>query len=402
MTPSSAPSCTTQVVWTLRQIVRGSLVAVAISVATLVLFPSTSVRADEPTPVAAKDRTSDKPYTETIPGTDVTFDMLPIPAGRFKMGSPATELKRKDDEGPQIDIKVDGFWMGKYVVTWTAYYQYTRNYQRLANKAPAVPKEREADAVTYPTPRYEMEAQAMSRMGLGDRSPAVIMSQFVARQYTKWLSKKTGRFYRLPTEAEWEYACRAGTTTAYNFGDDPKNVGDYAWYFDNSALADGNGAYHDVGRKKPNAWGLYDMHGNVAQWCIDQYQADWYEQFAGKTVTSAEVINWPKTLYPRVVRGGSYESEAEDCRSAARTASSSKLFLGSAPQSPCWILDGFWVGFRVVSPVNPPPAAERNKWWNADDPVTARLSHRDIDISELVGEDAGPAAQKVKTTDERR
>jgi formylglycine-generating enzyme required for sulfatase activity len=179
-----------------------------------------------------------KPFVQRIVGADVTFEMVPIKGGTFKMGSPSGEDKRKDDEGPQVEVDVDPFYMGSHEVSWAEYNLFTQNYHRLggldADKRPAIPADKLADAVTYPTPMYELEAgPILDRMGRGPKFPAVIMSQFAARQYTKWLSKKTGRFYRLPTEAEWEYACRAGTETAYSFGNDAEKLKDYGWYFDN-------------------------------------------------------------------------------------------------------------------------------------------------------------------------
>jgi len=341
--------------------------------------------ADAPAPAVVEG----KPFTQQIPGTTVKFDMLPIPGGKFKMGSPPEEKKRKGDEGPQFDVQVDPFWMAKYTVTWAEYNLFLQNYYRMAKQenAPKVPKDQAADVVTYPTPMYELDAgPVLDRMGRTDRYPAVIMSQLAARQYTKWLSKKTGRFYRLPTEAEWEYACRAGTTTAYSFGDDPKQLKDYGWDFDNSPLADGDGAYHEVGLKKPNPWGLYDMHGNVAEWCIDQYAPDWYKKFAGKTVSEYEAINWPTTLYPRVVRGGSWNSEVEECRSASRYGSEAKLNLRDPqiPKSPHWLTEGFWIGFRIISPVKEPPENEKNKWWQPEDELTQSTLQRDREMHEIV------------------
>ena len=246
--------------------------------------------------------------------------MLPIPTGKFLIGSPITEKDRQPDEGPQFEVHVDAFWMGKTVVTWPEYEAFYNSSFRLMKTARAeIPNDRWADAVTYPTPMYNVSlGPALDRMGRGKGFPVVSMSQYAARQYTKWLSKKTGRFYRLPTEAEWEYACRAGSTTAYNFGDDPADLKKHAWFVDNSNLKDGDPAYHKVGQLPANAWGLFDMHGNVGQWCIDQYDPKWYANFKDKSVNAKDIINWPKTRYPIVIRGGGYESEADECRSASR------------------------------------------------------------------------------------
>ena len=189
------------------------------------------------------------------------------------MGSPATEAGRKADEGPQHKVAIEPFWMGKCEVTWNEYelFMYVdeeRKYYPTTGDNPYVNPV--SDAVTRPTKPYVEMSFGMGKDGY----PAISMTQHAANKYCEWLSAKTGHFYRLPTEAEWEYACRAGTTTTYSFGDDASKLGDYAWYAPNSDFK-----YQKVGKKKPNPWGLYDMHGNVAEWTLDQYQPD-YQAFS--------------------------------------------------------------------------------------------------------------------------
>ena len=354
--------------------------------------PATATTAEGTATPAASSQAGDmKPFTQSIPGTEASFDMVPIKGGTFKMGSPSGEAKRREDEGPQFEVEVEPFYMGKYEVTWSEYEPFLQNYHRLAGlpaeKRPQVPGDKMAQAVTYPTPMYELEAgPKLDAMGRGGKYPAVIMSQFAARQYCKWLSHKTGRFYRLPTEAEWEYAARAGTTTAYSFGDDAKKLDEHGNYFENSENEDGDAVYREVGRFKPNPWGLYDIHGNVAEWCIDQYAADWYKQFAGKKVSWRDTINWPSKQHPRSIRGGGYESEPEDCRSAARLGSDNNMNKQDPqlPRSPHWLTEGFWIGFRVVSPIKEPSEEEKLRYWNADDPTTKDILTREREVREIV------------------
>jgi formylglycine-generating enzyme required for sulfatase activity len=275
-------------------------------------------------------------------------------------------------------VEIDAFWIGQTVVTQAEFQLFMDGRAKMAERDPPPPKiptDKLADAVTYPSPVYtHWMAPELQRMGEGGNFPAVFMSQYAARQYTKWLSKKTGRFYRLPTEAEWEYAARAGTTSAYSFGDDPAKLLDYAIFLDNSPR-DGDEAYRAVGSNQPNAWGLYDMHGNVAQWCIDAYDPEWYQRFAGKpAVNWRDAINWPKEEHPRVLRGGCYQSQASRCRSAARLRSTPDFNRSDPelPQSIFWLREAPWIGFRVVSPVKEPPEAEKQRFWDDESDYVKR------------------------------
>ena len=153
----------------------------------------------------------------------------------------------------------------------------------------------------------------------------------------------TGKKYRLPTEAEWEYAARAGTKTAYSFGDDASQLGEYAWYKDNSEEQPHLGA-----QKKANAWGLYDMHGNAAEWTADAYDAEFYKK-AGAS-SAAPFNDGGEALYPHVVRGGSWDDDPARLRSAARRSSEEKWSRRDPqnPKSKWWHTDATFVGFRVV------------------------------------------------------
>jgi len=316
------------------------------------------------TPAEVKDATAAsaaemKPYTDVIANGEVTFEMVPIPGGQFVMGSPSDEAGRKDDEGPPHEIKIEPFWMGKCEVTWNEYEIWMFNLdvqRRELNKVAPTEMEQQADAVTRPTKPYTDMTFGMGKEGY----PAICMTQLAAKTYCKWLSVKTGRYYRLPTEAEWEYACRAGSKTAYHFGDDPAKLGEYAWYFDNA-----EDKYHKVGTKKPNAWGLHDMHGNVAEWTLDQYIPDYYKRFAGK-VTNEPWAN-PTRLYPQAARGGSWDDDPSALRSAARRGSNKdwKQQDPQLPQSIWYFTDALFLGFRIVRPLHEPTEREKSKIWDA-------------------------------------
>ncbi len=312
-----------------------------------------------PIPVPDADATAAeemKPYIETIPGTNITIKMIPIAGGSFTMGSPEGEVGRDPNEGPQFTAEIGPFWMAECEMTWDQFDLWcmgTDKARRAKAGGDQTPYDLLADAITQPTAPYLDLTLGLGREGF----PAINMTQFAAKVYCKWLTAKTGRYYRLPTEAEWEYACRAGTTTAYCFSDDPAQLGDYAWYYENA-----DGQLHPVGSKQPNPWGLYDMHGNAMEWVLDAFTPDGYPVEAGATATDPIVV--PEKIYPRSVRGGSFADDAAQVRCASRRGSSTEWMKNDPqiPQSIWYHTDAWGVGFRVIRPLTVPSAEEMAKY----------------------------------------
>jgi formylglycine-generating enzyme required for sulfatase activity len=330
----------------MKRLLQTCAVGVAVAGLGLGLLLEPSPAPSQP-PQAAIEKATHQAYLEKL-GDRVTFDMVPIPGGTFLMGSPPSEKGRKDDEGPQHPVAVKAFWMGKCEVTWDEYDLYRKEE---AVEAPEINEKRlkaNPEAITGPTKPYSDETFGHGR----DGNPVLCIMHHAAMEYCRWLSKKTGKYYRLPTEAEWEWACRAGTSTAYSFGDDPEKLVDFAWYDKNSEEV-----AHKIGQKKPNPWGLLDMHGNVAEWCLDHYEKGAYAKLPLDKATLMPVILPTANRYPHVARGGSWIDPAEMCRSAARRGSE-KDWLKRDPQRPqsiWWMTDADFVGFRVVRAVEEQP-----------------------------------------------
>ena len=299
-------------------------------------------------------------YAQSIPATSIVFRMVPVPAGQFLMGSPDEEAGRSSNEGPRFRVSVQPFWIGKCEVRWVEYKQFMSLYaitKRQQSHQLRQPDLFNVDAFTIPTPLYD--PSFTYALGEEPNQPAVTMTQYAAKQYTKWLSGVTGHFFRLPTEAEWEYACRAGTSGPFSCP--PEELPDHAWYYDNS-----DDEYHAVGTKQPNAWGLHDMHGNVAEFVLDGLTAS-YAAREGSVISAMTAIAWPTEKFGRVIRGGCWESDAEDLRCAARQATADwRTEDPNIPKSPWWFTDeqAQGVGFRVVRPLVAPPPAERARFWD--------------------------------------
>lgn len=300
--------------------------------------PTVAIPAETPAEALPADFVN---YTETVEGRDgtvVTFEMIAVAGGTFVMGSPDSEKGRKKDESPQHKVTVGPFWISKTELTWEEYEAFGYPYRPKASPW----MEKYVDGETCPTDPWGDPYRGFGR----DKKAVVGVSWYGAMVYARWLSRRTGKMYRLPTAAEWEYACRAGSNGMFCFGDDPSKLGEYAWYTDNA-----ENSTHNVGTKKPNAWGIYDMHGNVAEWCLD-----WYGSKSYGSVPSGE---WPKdpqgpeTGKNHLIRGGSWKSDAGQVRSARRDRSSN-WWLTMDPQEPkshWWFVPADFLGFRLVRPL---------------------------------------------------
>jgi formylglycine-generating enzyme required for sulfatase activity len=284
-----------------------------------------------------------KSYDQSIPGTSIKFKMAAVSGGKFKMGSPETEKGREADEVHK-DVEVSSFWMGTHEVTfaeWDAYF-----------KDNSLPQSKNIDGVTRATPQYIDLTWGMGRDG---NHPTNSMSQLAAMMYCKWLYSKTGIFFRLPTEAEWEFACKGGTT-GKPLGTDAASLKEYGYFAGNSGEK-----FHHVGEKKANALGLFDMLGNVSEWTLDQYDVTGYSKLSSK-----DPLAPPASKYPRVTRGGSYLDAAKELRCSNRIPSNPEWNQRDPqiPKSKYWLTDGMGVGFRIVRPLKQPTKEEAEAFYN--------------------------------------
>ena len=268
------------------------------------------------------------------------------------MGSDTSEPGHQPDESPRREVLVGDFWMAEFELNWQQYELFVFRDKRFPILVDEARLQRLAiDGVTGATAPYAEMSFGMGKEGY----PAVNMTQYAALRYARWLSAKTGHFYRLPTEAEWEYACRAGTSTPWSFGAEESELDRHAVFADNS-----DGRYARPGTRTPNPWGLYDMHGNVAEWTLDGYDASGYANLPAENPWRR-----PEQLYPRSTRGGSWIDAAEQTRCASRRGSAPewKERDPQIPRSLWWLTNAPFVGIRLVRPRTAPSADEIAEYW---------------------------------------
>ena len=298
-------------------------------------------------------------FTEKIPGTSVSFEMIAVPNGTYEMGSPKNEPFRDEDEGPVKEVKISNFFMGQIEVSWSEYLAFF-NATSSQGRKETVETDEEVDGITGPTPPWGAPDQGW---GKGNR-PAITMTWHAADVYCKWLTQVTGKKYRLPTEAEWEYASRGGQQTPYPFEGSPKDYtskgllnkvfGPDTAIINSSVIYElnSNNQTMSPGDVQENQYGLKNMLGNVAEFCLDYYSATTYQDYIDEII---EDPKGPSSGKEHVIRGGSFKSDAKDVRSAAREYTRTTEWLVTDPQMPksiWWYSDAVHVGFRVVCEVD--------------------------------------------------
>lgn len=360
-----------------------TLLLLAVFIGTMSCATSDSTQDDAPTqettvstepPQDTRDLTPGifDDHAQPIADSNQEIDLAAIPGGVFQMGGNTAGMH---------SVELDSFWISKHEVSWDQYnlfledsiqdlrrelYKVFYNVDIETADAVSAPTWTEellevlrdadipADVISIPSPAYGDLSAGMGESG----HPAVNITHYAALMYTKWLTIKTGDFYRLPTEAEWEYACRAGNYDSYA----PyyaSQIDQYAWHVDNS-----NRTYHPVESKLPNPFGIYNMLGNVAEWTMDQYHEDYFERLEGEPANNP----WfkPDELYPRAVRGGSWmdQPEVASCLERRGSDPSWKRNDPQLPKSLWWHTNAYHVGFRVVKPKNQPSGVtDMEKWW---------------------------------------
>jgi formylglycine-generating enzyme required for sulfatase activity len=327
-------------------------------------LPALSFRtSDEPLFESATVVTVFENYIEQIPETNLTINMIAIPGGTFKMGSDKKESFRNEDEGPVRNVTVSPFFMSEIQVTWDQFWGFFLFTMSEGRTPPEVVFENNSrpdlDAVSGPT-----APSGSPNQGWGDGElPAITMTHYAAETFCQWLSLVTGKKYRLPTEAEWEYAARGGTETPYFFEGNPKDfsergfmrrfrkpktdvISEYVIYYQNS-----KNRTQEPDKVKPNPFGLKNMYGNVMEYCADKYSPNAYSR------TELNVTNPIATEGEEyVVRGGYFNSDPADFRSASRGHTRHDEWLRTDPQHPksiWWYTDVKGIGFRVVCEPDP-------------------------------------------------
>ncbi|MEN8116969.1 MAG: SUMF1/EgtB/PvdO family nonheme iron enzyme [Bacteroidota bacterium] len=298
-------------------------------------------------------------FLEKIPETSVSFKMVAVPGGQFKMGSPANEQYRRSDEGPVREVAVDSFWVGEIEVSWNEYLAFF-NATVSQGRKEAEEVDEETDGISGATPPWGAPDQGW---GKGSR-PAITMSHHAAETYCRWLTQVTGRKYRLPTEAEWEYAARGGTNTPYFFEGSPKDYESEGFlkklFGTNTEVISKYVIYNENSPNKTqppeiveaNPFGLKNMLGNVAEFCVDYYDPKVYGKYPKGVVKNPR---GPRNGAEHVVRGGSFRNTAKDLRVTRRDFTRTEAWLVTDPQIPksiWWYSDVKSVGFRVVCEYN--------------------------------------------------